>query len=316
MCLAVLVSGVAFEVVGYFDGCARDECEFGFPFVVAVDVGKGYYVAFFQDLEFVSELGFSTGCEPDVERHQGGTDDGCFFGFYECYFFVRVSGKEVFSEEALGELPVFWKLAPGFQDGVYSGDSGWGVRAFDPMSGDGVVFHYLAGPASVFCVNLVVDDAAVFCDSEFVFVDEAFEDEGVYDGAEALCECAVDCRAYGLFDYGWWYGAEWWLMLWLCFSLGLVCRDSPVACGGFGVGVVLEVVGWAVLVSAGGFVVAASYVVGYGVAVFVDVEREASFAAAGRAGVPGLHTCVGLEFIGVSVHCLVALVHCPFVHLV
>lgn len=93
--------------------------------------------------------------------------------------FVRVSGKEVFSEEALGELPVFWKLTSGFQDGVYPGDSGWGARIFDPVSGDVVVFHYLAGPASVICVNLVVDDAAVFCYSEFVFVDEAFEDEGV-----------------------------------------------------------------------------------------------------------------------------------------
>lgn len=260
MCLAVLVSGVAFEVVGYFDGCARDECEFGFPFVVAVNVGKGYYVASSQDLEFVSKLGFSTGCEPDVGWHQGGTDDGCFFGFYEGYFFVRVFWKEVFSKETLGELPVFWKLASGFQDGVCPGDSGWGVRAFEPVACDGVVFHYLAGPASV------------FCDSEFVFVDEALEDEGVYDGAEVLCECAVDCRAYGLFDYGWWYGTEWWLRLRLCFSLGLVCMDSPVVCGWFGVGVVLEVVGWAVVVAAGGFVVAASYVVGYGVAVFVYVE--------------------------------------------
>lgn len=66
VCLAVLVSGVAFEVVGYFDGCSMDECEFGFSFVVAVDVREGNYVASFQDLDFVSELGFSTGCEPDV----------------------------------------------------------------------------------------------------------------------------------------------------------------------------------------------------------------------------------------------------------
>lgn len=56
MYFAVLVSGVAFEVVGYFDGCSRDECEFGFPFVVAVDVREGNYVASFQDLDFVSEL--------------------------------------------------------------------------------------------------------------------------------------------------------------------------------------------------------------------------------------------------------------------
>lgn len=111
--------------------------------------------------------------QTEVGRHQGGADDSGFLGFYEGYFFVWVFGKEVFTKEALGELPAFWKLAFGFQDGVDPGEPGWGARVFDPVSGDGGVFHYLASSASIFCVNLVVDDAEVFCYSEFVFVDEA-----------------------------------------------------------------------------------------------------------------------------------------------
>ena len=62
--------------------------------------------------------------------------------------------------------------------------------------------------------------------------------------------------------------------------------------------------------------VAASYIVVEGVAVFVNIACEASFSAAGWAGVPCLHTCIRLEFIGVWVHFLVGFVHCPFVHLV
>ena len=42
--------------------------------------------------------------------HQCGADDGGLLGFYEGDGFVRVLGQEVFSEEALGELPVRGKL--------------------------------------------------------------------------------------------------------------------------------------------------------------------------------------------------------------
>ena len=94
-------------------------------------------------------------------------------------------------------------------------DSGQRVRVFESMAGVAVVFHYFASPALVFGVNLIVDDAAVFRDSQFVFVNEAFKDEGVYDGAEVLCEGAVYGRAYGLLDYAHWDGAEWSLWLWL-----------------------------------------------------------------------------------------------------
>ena len=42
--------------------------------------------------------------------HEGSTDDGGLFGFYEGDGFILVLGQEVFSEEALGELPVRGKL--------------------------------------------------------------------------------------------------------------------------------------------------------------------------------------------------------------
>ena len=42
--------------------------------------------------------------------HHGGADDGGLFGFYEGDGFVLVLGQEVFSEEALSELPVRGKL--------------------------------------------------------------------------------------------------------------------------------------------------------------------------------------------------------------
>ena len=42
--------------------------------------------------------------------HEGFTDDGGLFGFYEGVGFILVLEQEVFSEEALGERPVRGKL--------------------------------------------------------------------------------------------------------------------------------------------------------------------------------------------------------------
>jgi len=61
-------------------------------------------------------------------------------------------------------------------------------------------------------------------------------------------------------------------------------------------------------------VVTAADIVGKRLTAFVYVQGEAAFAAAGRAGVPGLHTCVWLQSICVSVHCFVMFVQCPSVH--
>lgn len=61
------------------------------PLFVAVDIGKGYYFAAFQDSQFLSaQLGFAAGGEPGVSGHQSGADDGGLFGFDEGYGSVRV----------------------------------------------------------------------------------------------------------------------------------------------------------------------------------------------------------------------------------
>lgn len=47
---------------------------------------------------------------------------------------------------------------------------------------------------------------------------------------------------------------------------------------------------------------------------FIYVQGETAFATAGWAGVPALHTCVGLESIRVLWHGLEGFVRCPTVH--
>ena len=60
--------------------------------------------------------------------------------------------------------------------------------------------------------------------------------------------------------------------------------------------------------------VTAADIVGKRLTAFVYVQGEAAFAAAGWAGVPALHTCVGLESIRVLWHGLEGFVRCPTVH--
>jgi hypothetical protein len=60
---------------------------------------------------------------------------------------------------------------------------------------------------------------------------------------------------------------------------------------------ILEVLAGGVVVVTAGFVVASAYVVGQGLALAVDVEGEAAFAAAIGAGVAGGWACVFLEVV-------------------
>lgn len=66
------------------------------PLFVAVDIGKGYCFAAFQDGESgLVELGFAAGGKPGVFGHQAGADEGGLFGFDEGYRSVRVLWQEV-----------------------------------------------------------------------------------------------------------------------------------------------------------------------------------------------------------------------------
>ena len=94
--------------------------------------------------------------------HHGGADDGCLFGFYEGDGFILVLGQEVFSEEALGELPVFGQEFLSLECGVDPVDSAWHVRVFCAVAGVGVVLHDLSCAALVVLVYLQEDDCLVW----------------------------------------------------------------------------------------------------------------------------------------------------------
>lgn len=206
--LTVFFRGITLEVVGDFDCQSGQHRESGLPGVVAVNVGEGNDIPADEDFEFVSELGFASGGEPYIGGHEGGADDGCLFGFNEGYFFIWVFGKQVLSEETLGELPVARQDAAGFEDGVYPCDTGRGALVFDAVACGRVVFHYLACAAVAVTVNLKEDDAVVFGDAEPVLGDDSFEYEWVENGAEVGCKGTVDVGSYGSADILFRYGAD------------------------------------------------------------------------------------------------------------
>ena len=80
--------------------------------------------------------------------------------------------EEVFSEEALGELPGFIEGAGFFQKAVDPVDFEFGVRVFDSFVCGWVVFHYFSGAAVSVDVYLEVDDVTCFGYSEVVLLDE------------------------------------------------------------------------------------------------------------------------------------------------
>lgn len=155
---------------------------------VAVGIGEGDDLAALEDGElFGGELGFAAGGEPDVAGHDGGGDDGGFFGFDEGYGFRFVSGdgEQVLAEEALGELPVGRELAVVLHQGVDPVDAGRGLGVFDASAGLRVVFHDFAGAYAACGVYLEVDDVAGAGDSEAVGVCEGgygvFGEDGVQE---------------------------------------------------------------------------------------------------------------------------------------
>ena len=80
--------------------------------------------------------------------------------------------EEVFSEEALGELPGFIEGAGFFQKAVDPVDFEFGVWVFDSFACGWVVFHYFSGAAVSVDVYLKVDDVSCFGYSEVVLQDE------------------------------------------------------------------------------------------------------------------------------------------------
>ena len=80
--------------------------------------------------------------------------------------------EEVFSEEALGELPGFIEGAGFLEEAVDPVDFEFGVGVFDSFACGWVVFHYFSGAAVSVDVCLEVDDVSCFGYSEVVLQDE------------------------------------------------------------------------------------------------------------------------------------------------
>ena len=68
----------------------------------------------------------------------------------------------MFSEEALGELPVFGKQLLSLECGVEPVDSAWHVGVFDAVAGGWVVLHNLSCAALSFFVYLQEYDCLVW----------------------------------------------------------------------------------------------------------------------------------------------------------
>jgi len=315
----VFRGGTSVQIVRDFDGNPRYTGQLFVPDVITVHIGEGDDIPAFEDLQFVSELGFASCGEPDEAGHQCRADDGCLFGFDEGDLLLRVAGKKVFAEEALRQRPVLWQAAVCLEQGVHPGDSSFDFIVFDAVAGKRVVFHYLAGAAASLDVNLKEDGVAVSGDTDAVFGDDSFEDERVDDVREVSGQVAVVVWLDGAGDDVWGDGGE--RLWWFGFReepLALFVGEFPPVVATLFVGVVTVVVGGCVVVSAAGFVVAAADFFGERVSVFIDIAGEAAVSATGGTVVPGFGACVFLEAIGVSVHrlgrvvCLT--VQCPSVH--
>ena len=302
--LAVFGSAVLLEEVGHFDAQVGEFRGFLAPGVVAVNVREGGDGTALQDVQPGIQLGLSAGGQPDELGDEAGTDDGGLFAFDEGHGLLGEERQEVLAEEALRQRPFLRELVGVFEEGVYPGDSAFGVLVLDAVAGLGVVFHDFAGTDAALNVNLVEDDGAFAGDADAVFVDEAFQDDGVEEGGKELCEIRRAVASQGLghdvfrervhFVHrvdGW---TGWTTVDGFVEPLGGL---APVFGVWFGVGVVLEVLAGGVVVAAAGFMVASAYSLVQGLIVGVNVEGEAALAAAIGAGVAGGGAGVFLEVV-------------------
>lgn len=170
------------------------------PGVVAINVREGGDGTALQHVEPGIELGLPAGGEPDELGDEPGADDGGLLGLHQGNRLLGEERQQVFAEEALRQRPFLRELAGVFEEGVHPGDFVGRVLVLDAVAGLGVVFHDFAGADAALDVNLVEDDGTVAGDSDAVFVDEAFEDDGVEEGGEEAGEVGGEVWAEGLGD--------------------------------------------------------------------------------------------------------------------
>lgn len=304
----VLLGAVLLEEVGHLDAQLREFRSFLAPGLVPVNVREGGDGSAFEDVQTGIELGLAAGGEPEELGDESGADEGGLLRFDEGHGLLGEEGQEVFAKEALGELPFLGKLAGVFHQGVYPGDSAFGVLVLDAVAGLGVVFHHLAGAYAALDVNLVEDDGSVTGDAEAVFIDQAFEDNGVKEGGEEAGEVAMDGRAQALCHdlgrygvhlvhlstgvYGW-TGVD--------AALEPLRGFAPVFARRTGLRMVPEVFPGRVVVVAGGFVVASANGLVQEFSFGIDVAGEGVLCAAVWAGVAACRAGVALQGVVVFV---------------
>ena len=203
---SVLLGAVLLEEVGHFDAQLREFRGLLAPGVVAVNVRKCSDGSALQDIEPGIELGLSAGGQPDELGDEAGADDGGLLGFNQCNRFLREERQEVFAEETLRQRPFLRELAGVFEEGMYPGDSAFGVLVLDAVAGLRVVFHDFASTDAALGVNLVEDDGFLTRDPDAVFLDEGGNryrvKEGAEEGDEIRVEGGADAPGNNVVRYG------------------------------------------------------------------------------------------------------------------
>ena len=117
VCRFLFRGGILLNDVGH-DRLAKSHV-FGtlFPFLISVRIGKEEHGAPGQHTElFLSQLALAACRQPYIAGEDGRADNGTLFRFHQDHDLVRISAQQVFTEQALGQLPFLCQLMPPFRD--------------------------------------------------------------------------------------------------------------------------------------------------------------------------------------------------------
>lgn len=200
MGIAVLLGGILLQDRRDGDSQLRIFRELALPLIVAVDVREGNNLAALQHQQPVVDLGLTAGGQPQEAGHEAGADDGRLLTFHQGHDLAGILPEQMLAEEALRELPVFWKTVGVLHQGVYPGNPAGAFLIFDAVAGLGVVLHYLPGAAAAVDVQLKKDDVLLAGHAQLVVVDEALNDNGVKNGEQEGDEVGIPVRPDALED--------------------------------------------------------------------------------------------------------------------
>ena len=86
-----------------------------FPFRIPVRIGEEKHGAPGQHTElFLPQLTLAACRQPYIAGKDGRADNGTLFGFHQDHDLIGISAQQVFTEQALGQLPFLCQLMPPF----------------------------------------------------------------------------------------------------------------------------------------------------------------------------------------------------------